>query len=366
MNLSNEILKIPLIDHHCHFIINATKDWKLKMLRASSEADNGYPLTDSMTRSAWWAFQQEIKFFSDNPLFSHKNPTEYANLVRKIFSYYNFHTLLIDTGYFPQNYISLNDLEKIGDITVKPIFRLEYEAERVFEETNTFSDWWDLLSNRIKNATHKGFVGFKSIAAYRGGLDLSNPSLEEVKFSFMKWKKSGCSRLTEKKIISFIIWNAAPLLIKQDAPLQFHCGYGDSDINLTSANPMLLQSLIKNYCSSGLKIILLHCYPFHRTAAYLASIYPNVYFDISLINPLAPTGTERVMSEVLELAPFSRFLFASDAHTFPEFYGLSAHLFKSALANELKKNEFVPLSKKIEWAEQVCYKNSLSLYKLNF
>lgn len=364
MSWLEEIQKLPLIDHHCHFIIGATNDWKNVMLKATSEAGKDYPKKDTVERMAWWAFKKETELFTNNPTIAHENFEEYGKLVNKIFSYYNYRALLIDTGFSPQGALPFTSFKEIGKISMKPIFRLEYEAEKVFKETKSFSDWWELLKYRISHARENGFVGFKSIAAYRGGLRINKPSLNEIESLFDKWRKNGSKRLSDKKIISFIIWNAAPLMIKQEMPLQFHCGYGDSDINLITANPVLLQTLIKEYCYQGLKVVLLHCYPFHRTAAYMASIYPNVFFDISLINPLAPTGVNRIMSEALELAPFSRFLFASDAHTFPEFYGLAAHLFKNALSEELKKNKFVSIDKKLLWAEKVCYKNSFLLYHL--
>ena len=88
--------------------------------------------------------------------------------------------------------------------------------------------------------------------------------------------------------------------------------------DLTQGNPFLLRGYFEKYINEGLRVVLLHTYPFHREAGYLASVYPGVYFDVSMAVPLTASGAPRIIAEALELAPVSRFLFASDAHSRPK------------------------------------------------
>ena len=64
-------------------------------------------------------------------------------------------------------------------------------------------------------------------------------------------------------------------------PIQFHTGFGDTDLMLHRANPLLLTQFIRAV-PPRVPIMLLHCYPYHREAAYLAAAYPHVYLDVGL------------------------------------------------------------------------------------
>ena len=58
--------------------------------------------------------------------------------------------------------------------------------------------------------------------------------------------------------------------------------------------------------------MLLHCYPFVREAGWLAHVYANVFFDVSLTIPHVARPAA-ALYEALELAPISKLLYASDA-----------------------------------------------------
>ena len=52
--------------------------------------------------------------------------------------------------------------------------------------------------------------------------------------------------------------------------------------------------------------MLLHCYPFHREAGYLAQVFPHVYFDVGLAVNYTGRAAGAVLAESLELAPFGK------------------------------------------------------------
>jgi predicted TIM-barrel fold metal-dependent hydrolase len=76
---------------------------------------------------------------------------------------------------------------------------------------------------------------------------------------------------------------------------------------------------------------LLHCYPYHREAAYLAAVYPNVHLDIGLgVGHLGPSaGT--LVREAMELAPFGKLHYSSDAYGLAEFFLIGAMGFRAGL-----------------------------------
>ncbi len=79
-------------------------------------------------------------------------------------------------------------------------------------------------------------------------------------------------------------------------------------------------------------VMLLHCWPWHRHASYLACIYPHVHLDVgSVLHYAGPRRSIEVLAEAAEVAPFSRLLYSSDAYGAPELYVLGALNYRLAL-----------------------------------
>jgi predicted TIM-barrel fold metal-dependent hydrolase len=105
----------------------------------------------------------------------------------------------------------------------------------------------------------------------------------------------------------------------------------------------------------------LHCYPFVREAGWLASVYPNVCFDLSLTIPHV-SRPAAVLAEAVELAPLSKLLYASDAVRTPELYFLAAVWWRDALARVL--SELLPEPAARAGAGLILRENAVALYRL--
>jgi predicted TIM-barrel fold metal-dependent hydrolase len=119
-------------------------------------------------------------------------------------------------------------------------------------------------------------------------------------------------------------------------PVQFHVGYGDSDVDLHRCNPLLLTPVLRAIQPTGVPVMLLHNYPFHREAGYLAQVFPHVYVDAGLATHNLGARAPALLAEALELTPFGKFLYSSDAFGLPELYYLGSALFRSALSRYLR------------------------------
>ncbi|HVH94600.1 MAG TPA: amidohydrolase, partial [Nocardioidaceae bacterium] len=85
----------------------------------------------------------------------------------------------------------------------------------------------------------------------------------------------------------------------------------------------------------GVPVMLLHNYPFHRNAAYLAQVFDHVFMDLGLATHNTGALSTTLLRESLELVPFGKFLFSSDAYGLAELYHLGALLFRRALSEVL-------------------------------
>jgi predicted TIM-barrel fold metal-dependent hydrolase len=169
------------------------------------------------------------------------------------------------------------------------------------------------------------------VAAYRVGLDLDpgRPSDAEVTGAAVDWASGNATpRLADRTLIRFLLWSALDL----GRPLQFHVGYGDADLDLHRCDPLLLTPFLRATAGLGVPIMLLHNYPFHRSAGYLAQVFDHVFVDVGLALSNLGTRADALLAELLELAPFGSVLFASDAFGLVELYALSTALFRHALS----------------------------------
>jgi predicted TIM-barrel fold metal-dependent hydrolase len=78
-------------------------------------------------------------------------------------------------------------------------------------------------------------------------------------------------------------------------------------------------------------VVLLHCYPYHRSAGWLANIYPHVYVDVGLTVSHLGVRSSAVLGEYFELAPFDKVLFSTDAYLLPELYLVGAAQFRHSM-----------------------------------
>ena len=323
---------LPLVDHHCHGVRATTID------RAAFEAD----LTESAGPGRWHgslfdtqAGQAVLRWCApllDLP--AHCDPDDYLarrthlgpdEVNRRLISTTRIADFVVDTGFMVDELTDPATLAGFAGGRGHEIVRLEQVAESVAGAADYADAFAAALDERARNA-----VGFKSIAAYRIGLDLdpARPTAADVAAAAASWDGG---RLTDPVLIRHGIWTA----IDRGLPLQFHVGYGDNDVDLARCDPLCLTPLLRATASSGVAIMLLHNYPFQRNAGYLAQVFDHVFVDVGLAMQNVGTRAPAVLAELLELAPFGSVLFSTDACALPELYVTSTMLWRRALARFL-------------------------------
>jgi len=209
-------------------------------------------------------------------------------------------------------------------------------------------------------------VGLKSIIAYRAGLDIDpdRPSEESVSGALAGWTPG--SRLEDVVLLRHCLWVGLGVAEDFGIPLQLHSGFGDRDLELWRADPTRFTPWLRRIPRS-VNICFLHCWPYHRQAAYLAAVYPNVYIDTGEVNTHAALGYDRILAETLEVAPFEKVLYSSDAFGLPELYYVGSMRFRSALGSLLEdwqRRGFCSLSYAVEIATAIGRSNAEKLYRL--
>jgi uncharacterized protein len=337
-----------LVDHHCHGVL--VRDADQATLESMLTEGSGWPGGSVFDSRAGFAFRRLCPPVLG--LAPHAELSDYvarrselgaAEVSKRFLSLAGVSVLCVDTGFTPEPLTSPAELGGLAGATAHEIVRLERVAEDVAAAGVSAGGFADAVRSALATRTATA-VGVKSIAAYRTGLELSaeRPTEAEVRAAAGRWLASGSPgsgsgpdgppRLADATLQRFLIWCGVDLRL----PVQFHAGYGDSDVDLHRCNPLLLTPLLRAIQPTGVPVMLLHNYPYHREAGYLAQVFPQVYVDVGLATHNLGARAPALLAEALELAPFGKFLYSSDAFGLPELYYLGAALFRSALSSFLR------------------------------
>ena len=114
-------------------------------------------------------------------------------------------------------------------------------------------------------------VAFKSIVAYRTGLDVGNPSEADAREAFGRWKDDHWreSREDAKPVRDFLIHRTLEVAKQHGRAFHFHCGGGDPDIDLAHASPKGLFPLLVDVQHQP--VVLVHSgFPWIEEGAFIA------------------------------------------------------------------------------------------------
>lgn len=325
-----------LVDHHCHGLVSDDLDragFESMMNEAVRASPLGTTLFDSMLglairRHCAPVLDLEPLAPADDYL-ARRRELGAAEVNRRLVSAAGIGEFLVDTGLDAGpdtgGLCTPEELAELAGGVGHEIVRLERVAEQVLG--NGTSDFAGEVVQRLQDS---GAVGAKSIAAYRVGLGLAAamPTDDELTRALAD---ADPARLADPTVSAWLAHTA----IELGMPLQFHVGYGDNDLDLLACDPLRLTSFLRATEERGVPVLLLHNYPFHRSAAYLAQVFEHVFMDLGLTLHNTGALSRGVIREALEMVPFGKLLFSTDAFGLAELYLLGARLHRDGLGAAL-------------------------------
>lgn len=329
-----------LVDHHCHGVVTDALDRAgFESLLTEGEAWPGVSPFDSPVGVA---VRRHCAPLLDLP--RHAPPDVYLarraelgprEVNRRFLTAAGTDVFCVDTGYAPDRITSPGELAGIAGGRAYEVVRLESVAETVAArgvEPDAYADVFRAAA--LEAVGRPDVVAVKSVAAYRTGFDLDpvRPSDPEVTRAAADWLARG-GRLADPVLVRHLLWTAVDLGL----PLQLHTGFGDSDIRMHRVDPTHLTDWL-HLTTGTIPVLLLHCWPYQRQAAYLAAVFEQVYLDVGLtLHHVGPARSRAILAEALEITPFRKLLYSSDAYGVAEFHLLGALSFRQGLAALLQE-----------------------------
>jgi predicted TIM-barrel fold metal-dependent hydrolase len=386
------LAELPLVDGHCHLVCGDRLDgdaFELAATEADCPAPAGVSYLDGQLGLAirrWCAPALGLPpHVSTVDYLRRRAELGAAELLRRLVGGAGLSDLLVDTGLTGAPLCSLRELAQalaagspVATAPVVPtstavpttlaavheVVRLETIAEQVAAAGASAAGFAAAVRDAVHAAAGHA-VAVKSIVAYRYGLDLDpvRPTTRELQAAAGAWLATG-GRLTDPTLLRFLLWTG----VDTGLPVQLHTGFGDRDLALPRADPTLLQPWLAAVEPAGVPVVLLHCYPFHRQAGWLAQVYPQVYADVGLTVGHVGARARQVLAEFCELAPFGKLLFSTDAYLLPELYLVGAAQFRSSLGALLDgwvADSAISTTDAARIARMIAADNARRLYRLD-
>jgi predicted TIM-barrel fold metal-dependent hydrolase len=368
--------ELPLVDHHVHGVIreNPSVDSFSHMITESDRTPTS--LHDAMNTQVGFATRRWVApllelepSVSATDYFERRIELGADEVNRRLLQASGIGHYFIETGLKGADIHDPAGMAELSGAKVDHVIRIETVAEEIARSGVSAVDFSQHFMSALDEQA-KSAVGLKTVVAYRIGLDFDStpPSELEVEQAAGRWlsevASTGKARVSDPILLRHLIFAAANF----KKPLQFHIGFGDPDLYLDRCDPLLMTDLIRDFEKREIPVMLLHTYPYHRNAGYLAQMFRNVYMDVGLAINYTGARSNAIIAESLELAPFHKILFSSDAWGLPELTYLGAMLFRRGLGELL--DSYIARgdwsnSDAISVARQIGHDNALSAYGIN-
>ena len=343
-----DLAAVPILDQHCHALLrDGTVADAAAYARFFTESDDATMHARHVPESVFyrWAIRELATGLACAPtteaVLAARGSLSAGALAQRLLGEANIAMLLVDHGYRTDETWPPAELAARVPCRVLPLLRLETLAEALIVQHETFDAVLDAYSARVERARADGFVGLKSIIAYRTGLEVQAATSREAAAAAFgpvkeRARRDGRVRLAAKPLNDYLLLRALEIAERLAMPVQIHTGFGDADLDLRESNPLHLRPLLEGGRYGNVPFVLLHAsYPYVRELGYLAAMYANVYADVGLAIPHLAAEIPTVLRQLLSLTPSTKVVYSSDASQIPELFWLAARWGRRGLGTVL-------------------------------
>lgn len=375
--MSIDLKPIILVDHHAHSLLKGYAHLDAMGFRQCfSETQSAVMLRDHVPHSLHYLdlitrLGALLGVRGEKRMIDMRSEIDQQLYINTLFDDVSIGALIIDDGFRSDEMLNAR---KFGEFCRRPVFRccrIEHVLEESIINSYSFEDLSNTFPKLLMAHGSAKTVGLKSIVAYRGGMRIDHVSRDEAKRDFDKVKGTaggdGKLRITRGPLYHYFLLEAFDVASAFNLPVQLHTGIGDQDADLLEANPLLWKPLLEADRFAKVNFVFLHCYPFEKEAAFMCSIYPNAFMDLSLSATLVSPRFHKVVADAISVAPTTKIMLGTDGHSVPESHWYGALSLKLALERALAgmlKIGFLDEEQSVAVASRLLHGNARKLYEL--
>ena len=375
-----DITSIPVVDNHCHpVLLNQHMD-ALRFRSYCTEATDPSFAEKHVPNTVYylWLLRQMATFYgcerNEDDILAARSRLGADTLLEHLLRAANIDTLILDPAYpLSSACYTPERMGQLGHCRAVKMLRLETLMQELILDYSDFDEVIERFADQVRHVHEHGYCALKSIVAYRTGLNIAEWSKDEAAAAFLEARtqasEQGQLRIAHKPLIDYLLHIAFQQAAEQQLPIQFHTGYGDSDTDMQLGNPLQLREVLERKDYHGMAVVLLHeSYPYCQLGAYLAAIYPHVYFDLSYTIPfLDKLEMLAFTRQALSVAPASKLMFSTDGIHLPEMHWAGALRGRSIIGqvlDEMIDADEIDEDQGYDIAQQILHDTAYAVYKL--
>ena len=375
-----DITSIPVVDNHCHpVLLNQHMD-ALRFRSYCTEATDPSFAEKHVPNTVYylWLLRQMATFYgcerNEDDILAARSRLGSDTLLEHLLRAANIDTLVLDPAYpLSSACYTPERMGQLGHCRAVKMLRLETLMQELILDYSDFDEVIERFADQVRHVHEHGYCALKSIVAYRTGLNIAEWSKDEAAAAFLEARtqasEQGQLRLAHKPLIDYLLHIAFQQAAEQQLPIQFHTGYGDSDTDMRLGNPLQLREVLERKDYHSMAVVLLHeSYPYCQLGAYLAAIYPHVYFDLSYTIPfLDKLEMLAFTRQALSVAPASKLMFSTDGIHLPEMHWAGALRGRSIIGqvlDEMIDADEIDEDQGYDIAQQILHDTAYAVYKL--
>ncbi len=259
---------------------------------------------------------------------------DYRAWTARLFADVGLETLLVDEG-GSQPRITLDELGQIVPARLLRVARTDNFIRDILPAADTWSAFLGRYDDALESAIGDGAIAFKSVIAYRTGLDVQVVSEAEARRNFEQAR--GGPEHEQKPFRDFLLCRTFDVARERGRWVHIHAAVGDPDIVMERANPARLYPLLHHERFRANRVVLVHGgWPWVDEAAAMVAILPNVYLDVSEGTIFGMPNMRQRIYEVLEACPYTKILYGADG-SLPEALWIVAKRYKAVLGRVLEE-----------------------------
>lgn len=376
-----DLTSIPVVDNHCHPILRDQRLNTLQYRAYFTEARDPMFAEQHVAQSVpyLWMLRQLATILGcvdksdEDEILKARHRLDADTMIEHLYRAARIDTLVLDVSHpEPERCYTPEEMGQLSHCRVARMLRLETLMQKLVIETADFDELVTRYLHALANLRIHGYVALKSIVAYRTGLNIMQWRKDQAVASFREARAAiqhEKLRLQHKPLIDYLLHLAFQQAAQQNIPIQFHTGYGDSDTDMRLGNPLHLRDVLENSAYQGMQVVLLHeSYPYTQLGAYLAAVYPQVYFDLSYTIPFVDRLEMLAFTrQALSVAPASKLMYSSDGIFLPEMHWAAAIRGRSILGQvleEMIENDEISEQQAYQLARQVLHDTAYAVYRL--
>ncbi|MGD0612308.1 MAG: amidohydrolase family protein [Anaerolineales bacterium] len=378
-----DLTNLKIVDDHCHPFDPKREDkgfeqyWTLSMLPIPP-MDMKNTLLYRLVLKELGGFLELGPGATEDEILHKRNELYKGNpkgYLDRLFRAAHIDTLILDIGYPAEEFTGYSvDIDQFTSLLpgsmARIIVRIEPIIFRLLSQDLVFAEFVDKFNTTLDEDIRKHrAVALKTVIAYLTGLEIKKVSRDDAAKAYDAYRADKSNKAAEKGMRDYLVLQTLEACIRYDIPLQMHTGMGDSPlIDVRLSNPLLLFGMFSDEHYGKAKYVIVHAgYPYTGETGFLVNNYPNVWVDISEMNPFAGIGIEPKLLELMEMAPMTKIMYGSDGYNIPELFWFASVYLKKSLGRALDRlieNDTMDEAYARQVAAWILGENAKRLYRL--